>query len=377
MDIDNIKIGIDATIYPPITMGFNFVKQYEQMGYESLWFEDHWMGLIPETIWKKDIINVASLYDNPNLYYDPLVVMGAVANITKKTRLGVCVTDTFRNHPATLARSFITLDHISKGRTILGLGAGEKENIIPYGIKWERAITRLKESIEIIRLFWDKNKKVNYKGEIWNLKDAIIGLKPKKECPPIWIASHGPKMLKLTGELGDGWLPFLPSCSGTELYKERLKIIINSAKKASRELEKFTPSLYATLIVDEEHEECHEMMNNLFIKINVLLQPNETFKKYGLTHPFGENFNGLVDFIPTKYSKEEIMKALDKITPKMCEDTIIHGTPDDIILKIEQYAKVGLKHIVLLNLTPFCDLKKMKIANEHLGEIIKFFKQKK
>ena len=103
----------------------------------------------------------------------------------------------------------LTLDHMTKGRAILGLGSGEQLNIAPYGIEWAKPVAKLAEGLEIIRLLMNAgNEKVDFEGRHFRLQDAVMGLDPYGDRhPEIWLAAHGPRMLSLTGQYADGWLP--------------------------------------------------------------------------------------------------------------------------------------------------------------------------
>jgi len=373
MDITDLKIGRDATFIPPLKSNLNTLKAYEKDGYDSLFFADHIMNWIPKSIWTPDITNLASVYESPHLIYEAFTMMSIASLNTRKIKLGTGVTEAFRRHPAVLAQTILTLDQLSNGRTILGIGTGEKENIIPYGIKWDNPVSRLEEAIKIIRLLWENDEKFDYNGKFWNLKNAIFSLKPHKSgrYPPIWLAAHGPRMLDITGRLGDGWLPIYLS---PDTYKEKLKIIKTSAQKAGRDFEKFTPALYVNVIVDEDPDESKRMTESIIAKNHMLTLYNEDFQQYGLTHPLGDNIDGVVDYIPPNFERDTILSIINKVPSEMCYDFYINGTPDMVINRIESYAKVGVKHIVLFNYSILCDLKKIPSSNKCMKMILDYFK---
>jgi phthiodiolone/phenolphthiodiolone dimycocerosates ketoreductase len=373
MDIGDIKIGTEGTFLPPFENGINTVKRIEEAGYDSVWWADHLMAWIPESIWTPDIVEAAAYRDTPHVFFDALCTMAVAAWNTKRILLGPAVTETFRRHPAVLAQAFLTLDHISKGRVILGIGAGEGENITPYGIKWSKPVERLEEAIKIIRLLWENDKKVDFDGKFWKLKDAILALEPyqKGKYPPIWIGAHRPKMLEITGRLGDGWLP---ANLDLDLYREGLGIIRDSAKRANRDPDEITPALYSYAILDEDHEECHRMLETPLAKNFAMVLPPEMFKRYGAQHPFGENYYGLLEFIPTRYDRKTMLEALEKVPTKLCEDHYLHGTPDEVIGQIEKYAKIGMKHIAINNMTFFFDIRKIRSSFDCMKKILAYFK---
>lgn len=118
--------------------------------------------------------------------------------------MGTCVTDPLRRHPAVTAQLAITLDLISNGRAILGIGAGEAFHLNPYGIAWERPISRLEEAVRVIKKLWSEDF-ADYNGVFFKLKRAVVIKKSvQKPYPPIWIGAMRPRALRVVGVLGDG-----------------------------------------------------------------------------------------------------------------------------------------------------------------------------
>jgi phthiodiolone/phenolphthiodiolone dimycocerosates ketoreductase len=373
MDIDDLKIGREGTFIPPFRTNINTLKIYEKEGYDSIFFADHILNWVPESIWTPEITDLAKVYPSPHLIYDVFSMLTTTALSTKKIHFGTGVTEPFRRHPAVLAQTFLTLDELSRGRVILGIGTGEKENTIPYGIKWEKPVDRLEEAIIIIKKLWESDKNVNFNGQFWQLKNAILRLTPFKEgkFPPIWIAARGPRMLDITGRYGDGWLPiFLKS----EIYKEKLNFIRKSAQKAGRDMNEIIPAIIVGVITDEKREEVDKMLENPITKNNLIPLHHEDFKPYGLSHPLGEDIDGTIEFIPTNFDKKSMLEILEKIPTKICHDFYLNGTPEDIVGQIEKYAKVGVKHIILFNVSIFCGLKYIPSSNKCMRKIIEYFK---
>lgn len=373
MDSDDVKIGSMSAFLPPFDKGITTVKKIEQAGYDSAWWLDHLMGWVPESIWTPDITELARYQENPHVFFETLCTIAVAAWSTSRILLGPSVTEAFRRHPAMLAQAFLTLDHISKGRAILGIGAGEGENITPYGIEWHKPAGRLEESIKIIRLLWENDEKVDFDGRFWKLKDAVLGLSPyrKGKYPPIWIAAHRPKMLETTGRLADGWLPAILDES---FYKDGLETIRRSARKAGRTPDKITPALWTYAVLDEDHNDCLRLLDTPLAKNYLLTLPNEIFERYGMKHPLGKEFYGLLDYIPTRYDRKTVLDAIAMIPRKMSEDHYMHGTSDEIIGRIEKFAKLGMKHIVLCNMTFFFDLTKMRSSFNCMKKVVQYFK---
>jgi phthiodiolone/phenolphthiodiolone dimycocerosates ketoreductase len=374
MDIEDLKIGRDGTFIPPFKSNINTIKSYETDGYDSIFFADHILNWIPESIWHPNITNLAKVYESPHLIYEVFSMMTTAALNTKKVKLGTGVTETFRRNPAVLAQTIITQDQLSNGRTILGIGTGEKENLTPYGINWEKPVSRLEEAIEIIRLLWENDEKFNYNGKFWKLKNAVLSLKPSKKgkFPPIWIAAHGQRMLDITGRLGDGWLPIYLDPNS---YKKKLLLIKESAKKVGRDPETITPALYVNVIIDEDLDEVDKMIKSPIAKNHLLTLYNEDYKRLGISHPLGESVDGVIDYIPTNYEQHTMLEILKKVPVEMCRKYYFNGTPDEVISRIEEYAKIGVKHIVLFNYSLLCDINKIPSSNKCMKIVLDYFKK--
>lgn len=383
VDIHEVKVGTLAPMIFPYDKSVQTAKRIEEIGYDSMWYPDHLMGWISEAIWTADITPLAMFQNSPHTFPDPLTLMAAHATQTSKILLGTSVTETIRRPPAVLAQAALTLDHVSSGRVIIGLGAGEIENIEPYGLDFRNPVSRLEENLKIIRLLWsDQVKKKSFQGKFTSLKDAVLTLEPYKKgkYPPIWLGAMLPRMLRLTGELADGWLPAganLPNAE--EWYRANLNVVRESAKKAGRNPDSVTAGLYAMTLVGKRHEECHELFKKPMAKAWTLATSEEPFEAAKVRHPLstpGSRFSALTQFIPTRYTRAQLLDALKKVPEKAVEYCLIHGTRDEIVGKVEKLAKAGLQHIVFWNMTGMIEPTKNRESLEILKEILSYIKGK-
>jgi phthiodiolone/phenolphthiodiolone dimycocerosates ketoreductase len=354
-----IEIGSQGTIMPPVDGVLKTAKRNEAKGYDALWWPDHLMGWHPESIWTPDITPLANFQPNPHVYLDPIAAIAAVATHTETIRLGTSVTEPIRRHPAMVANEWLTLDHFSKGRAILGIGAGEGENIVPYGMDFSKPASKFEEALTIIRLMWSNDEPVDFDGDFWTLRRAVNGMGPYTPgtYPPIWTGAHGDRMLGITGRLADGWLP---TRMPPDEYARRLGIIQKAATVAGRDFAAFTPALWAYTVIASDHQESHRILNQVLPKGFQLVLPAEEYEKRGYSHPLGSRFVGLRDYIPTHYSQEEALKAIDAIPEEISHEHTLHGTPDDIVAEIRAYEAAGVRHIVPWNITFLGDPTKVR-----------------
>jgi phthiodiolone/phenolphthiodiolone dimycocerosates ketoreductase len=346
---ERIRVGVQDPTRPPFTVSRITARIAERVRFDSYWVIDHFMGVVPPGVWNTDLTPAARIVKNPDEFFDPFVVLGGLATRTKRIRLGTAVTDAVRLHPATIARAALTLQHTSKGRFILGIGAGERENTEPYGIPLTRAASRFAEALEVIRLLWSSREPVSHDGEFFQLKDASLSLRPYlKRPPPIWVAAMGPRMLDITGRLADGWLPHTMSLAR---YEQALKRIRASATEAGRDPATITPGLVVTGMFDASHESCHKALESPAMKLAALVIEAGAWREAGGFHPFGESFGGIINFTPTRLPRDDVLAAMEKVPWEVVHALFPHGTPEEMAAFVRDYERVGLRHVVFSNIT--------------------------
>ena len=180
-------------------------KAAEQAGFYAFLSWDHYM-----------------LPDGPETL-DAWSILGYLAGQTDTIKLGTVVTPIPFRPPAQLAKIVASVDHLSGGRTILGVGAGwhqpEFDGFSNWGTPGQR-VTRTSEALELITRLWT-GEKVSFEGKTYNSDGAIISPVPtQKPFPPMWFGVRGPRMLDLAAQYADAWIPTNIS---PELYGDGLK----------------------------------------------------------------------------------------------------------------------------------------------------------
>lgn len=349
-----VTLGVPGRIMPPADKAIEFAQRAEADGFDAVWWPCHLMGWIPDSVWTEDLTGLARFQANPHMYFDPLTMMAAAGATTSTIKVGVSVTDTIRRHPAMLAQQALTIDHLAGGRSILGLGSGERMNVAPYGIEWSKPVGRLEEALRVIRLLWEADGPVDFHGTFFNLESAVLGLDPYGGAPPpIWLAAHGPRMLEIAGRLTDGWMP---TNITPEDYASKLAVIRESAERAGRDPAAFTPSMLAYVLCAPDEQTLDRLCDQIPVRLlfaAVGLSP-ETWARHGSSSPF-EGGSGFHSYVPTTVSRAEAERVASHIVPGVVKDATLHGTPGQIAEQIRAYQQAGLRDIVLWNITPFGD----------------------
>jgi probable F420-dependent oxidoreductase len=137
---------------------------------------------------------------------DSLTALTYAAAVTTTIRLGVSVLVLPIHHPVHVAHRTATLDHLSGGRAILGVGLGKVEHYAPFQVTADRRVRRLVESVALIKALW-AGPHSTYHGEIFEVDDVTLGTRPTQQPhPPIWMGGAHPDAIRRAAALADGWM---------------------------------------------------------------------------------------------------------------------------------------------------------------------------
>jgi probable F420-dependent oxidoreductase len=180
----------------------------EALGFDSLWVSDH--VVIPSEIRSSFAYGATGSYDieaNQNIF-DALTVLTYLAGRTNRVRLGTSVLVLPYRQPLVVAKQWATLDAFSRGRTILGVGAGfMREQFEALGLDiFDQRGAATDEAIRVFRAAWAPGAEVSFNGEIYRFQSVRFLPKPTRPGgPPIWVGGNGRRSIRRAAELGDGW----------------------------------------------------------------------------------------------------------------------------------------------------------------------------
>ena len=341
-----------GAVRPPAEAVVKAAQRREQQGFDAIWWADHLLHWFPLSIWTPDLVpQAAAGQRSPHVWFDPVPVVAAAAAATREVKLGIGVTDLVRRHPASLAQTALTLDHLTGGRFVLGVGAGEALNLTPFGLTNARPLGRLDEGLEVMRLLMTEDEPVDFDGEHFQLRGATLGLRPLGDRPPpVWVAAHRPRGLEVVGRRADGWLPL---ATDPPQYARMLAAVQAAEAAAGREAGAVTPGLYARIVVAESREAAETAIDgSLLMRFIALTRSAEAYAAHGAEHPLGEGAFGLTSFLPTGYGREEALRLAEAVPVDVLRDTVVYGTPDDVAATISEFVAAGARHVQLTNMTP-------------------------
>jgi len=224
-------------LHPPAEQ-FAIAHRVDELGYDSLWTGDH------------------VSFHGP--IYESLTLLSSYIGITTRARLGVGVYLLALRHPTIAAKITSTLDALSGGRLIFGVGVGGENpkefeaSGSPHG---ERG-ARVSEGIDVVRTLW-RDSPATFKGRFTQFEGVSIDPKPvQKPAPPIWVGGRSDAALARAGRQGDGWISYVVQ---PERYKQSLAKIETAAAAAGRALDGFVKAHLTFITMGRDYESAERM----------------------------------------------------------------------------------------------------------------------
>jgi probable F420-dependent oxidoreductase len=187
---DRIPFGVSLPHRSPEPIDMEAVRQVarraDALGFRDLWVTENTLDHV--------------------FCFDPLIVLTYAAAVTSRIRLGVSVMVLPVNNPIHVAHQVASLDYVSGGRAILGVGIGREHHYGQFGVPRERRVRRFTEELALIKALWTEPR-VDYRGQIYRLDGGTMRPKPVQQPhPPIWMGVGHPDAVRRAARLADGWM---------------------------------------------------------------------------------------------------------------------------------------------------------------------------
>jgi F420-dependent oxidoreductase-like protein len=297
----------------------SFVRTADRLGYDTVW--------------------VAEAYG-----WDAFTVLTEMACFTERIKLATGIVNVFSRSPALIAQTAASLDQISGGRFVLGLGTSGHQVISGWhGVPFERGVRRMRETMEIVRTILRRDR-LTYSGEIFNLDMGLrLITHPLRDRIPIYLATLTPAGIALTGELADGWLPvfFSPRHYETVIRPELEK----GAARSGRSLDDLSICVYQPVVVTDDVEAGRDAVRpHMALYIGGMGSRernyyNQLFCRYG----FETEARHIQDLYLAR-RREEAMAAL---TPEMIDLVTIIGPLDECRRRLDELDRLGVSEVAL------------------------------
>ena len=308
----------------PREMTVAFVKEADRLGYDTLW--------VPEAYG-----------------WDGFTTLTQFACATQRIKLATGIVNVFSRSPALLGQTAASLDMISGGRFVLGLGTSGHQVVEGWhGVKYERGVRRMRETVEIVRLVLARER-VRYDGEVFQLD---MGLKlithPLRAEIPIYLATLTPTGIALAGEVADGWLPtwFSPSHYEKVLKPELAK----GAARAGRDVADVAICPFVSVVVTDDMKAGRDSVRpHIALYVGGMGSReknyyNQLWRRYGFDEEAGR--------IQDLYLDRRKDEAIALVSDEMVDLVAFVGPAQECRERLQELEKMGVSEVAMALTVP-------------------------
>ncbi len=305
-----MTFGIEFVPSDPVLKIASYAKLAEDQGFSNVWITDH--------------------FNNRDVY----TTLAVLAMNTNTIKLGTGVTNPYTRNAAIAASSIGSINEISGGRAILGIGPGDKATFDSMGISWDKPLTTTKETIEALRGYF-AGEKVSMDGEMVKVGGAKMAFKTGNI--PIYMGAQGPKMLELAGEVADG---VLINASHPKDFEVAMEKISAGAKKAGRSMDDIDVGAYTCFSIDKDSEKAQKAAQ-VVVAFIVAGSPDMVLERHGINPEDKQKIGEAI----SKGDFGALMGGL--VSDAMMNAFSICGTPEECKQRIDDLRKIGVTQIVV------------------------------
>lgn len=318
-----MKFSLELLPNEPIKDIIEVIQLAEEIGFENVWITDHYNN--------RDVFEVLSI----------------AAYETSTIKMGSGVSNPYVRNPVTIAAATSTLNEISEGRTLLGVGPGDKATMETLNLSWNKPVKTVKDAIVNIR------KLLN--GETLEQGAYLNGTKKIENKIPIYMAAQGPMMLKGSGEVADGCLI---NASNPKDFEIAIPLIKEGIKKANKSEKDFTFAAYTACSIDKDVNEAYKQ-SKIVVAFIMAGAPDIVLERHNIS-------KDVAIAVRDALSKYDFKTAASLIDENMINAFSVCGTPENIQEKIEQMDSLGINEFVVGSPIGKDRVKSLKL----LGDII-------
>jgi len=251
-------------------------------------------------------------------------MLGAVANKTKIQKIGSSIINIYSRSPSTISMGSATIDTLSDGRLILGLGTSSVPIVEDFhGEKFENPVQRMREYVEIIRLSLTK-KQINYSKKIFNLKNFTLLIEPKRQSIPIYLAAINEKMVNLTWEIADGVIFYLRP--------------IDEMKKTISKMQSQKNIDVACQIITCISNNSEEAIQRAKKTVAFYVSVGKIYREFLVKNGFKNETNNIFD----EFKKSGFKSNHELVTDSMLNSLCISGSPEEAKVQLKKFRDAGI-----------------------------------
>ena len=286
-----------------------YAQEADELGYDSIWLPEAWG-------------------------YEVFSLLTEVALSTKRIKIATGIVNVYSRSPAVLAMHAATLDEISEGRFILGLGtSGAKVIEGLHGIPYKKPLTRMRQTMQVVQTLIAGGRLSDAGADLWDFRHFKLEMTPVRNRVPIYCACLNDKAIRTVGELADGWVPtFWPY----DKMDQGRALLAEGAARSGRDASEVTIAPFTTAIPMPEKEMGYEHARGL---ISFYIGGMGVYYHSMLTRMgFGENADEVRDL----YQAGKRPEAAAAVSEEMLDSLVIAGPPEFCRTRLGEWREHGI-----------------------------------
>jgi len=309
-----LPLGLLLNAEYPIHELIETAKLGESLGYDQLWYTD------------------------VRFQRDCFVGLAALATNTQRILLGPGVTDPYSRHPVQTAATIASLDELSNGRALLGLGIGGA-GFNQIGLEAPLPVAAMREAVDAIRRLL-AGEEVTIEGKVITVRNGRLDFKPTQDRIPIYFATHGAQVTRLAGQIADGVL--FANMLVPEAVAYYLGLLTEGMEAAGRDRDAVRVALRFEVSMADDHVAATDVMRRRVATRLVGQYPKwEYLEHLGVTLP--EEFRE----VAARKDKRLVKEAMAALPDDVLQRTVLVGQPEQIAAQIERVLRPEVKQIII------------------------------
>lgn len=284
-------------------------QEADELGYDSFWIPEAWG-------------------------YEAFSLLTEIAVHTKRIKLATGIVNVFSRSPGLLAMHAATLDEISEGRMILGLGtSGEKVIEGFHGVPYDKPLTRMRQYIKVINTLISGQRLCDAGADLWEFRHFQLAMTPVRDHIPIYCACLNDKAIRMVGELADGWMPtFWP----WQQMGNGRALLAEGAAKSGRSVDEITVAPFTTVIPMPDKEMSHHTARGMisFYVGGMGVYYHAMLSRMG----YAEN----CDLVRDLYQAKQRPEAAAAVSQDLLDALVIAGEPDFCRKRLGEWRRAGV-----------------------------------
>jgi phthiodiolone/phenolphthiodiolone dimycocerosates ketoreductase len=340
---------VDATsFHSPKEDVVEMTRRFTEAGVR-VWLADQTLSWFPDGLWTPELAPVAREWPR-NAYWDVYPLATYLAARVPDTRF-LFSHDAIRRGPEILAQTMMTIQEFC-GDAYFAIGGGEIKQLKPFGYVEEKPIARVRESIQMIKKFWDSQDAFSFEGKTMKLTNAHLGTRAYDgKRPKVMVVGTGPKLMEIGAQYADGimlWMPYehIPGAIG------HLKEVAANADRDPEELlfwGAWPIGQVMSYDPEEDLEEVKEAPLTKFIAAAWGRMTGAAWEDEGFEAPLGRDWHYGKDMIPTEWSTDRVKEVINKVPREMVDIGVLFWTVEDMAQHFVKAIRAGIEMPIMMD----------------------------